>query len=170
MYFARWFYDLTFFAFIGVILLNGVVFGIIIDTFGDLRGQAKEKQDKMASCCFICNLDNGVLDKEAGGFDLHVKQDHSVRTDELHLCECCCECVFANARAFELSPCDRVVECRCGSMCSLLFICAERHRLNSPAWRPMWQRSLQRRIPRGFPCTRSVHLYGYAQIQGASTI
>lgn len=56
-----------------------VVFGIIIDTFGELRGQAKDKQEKMASCCFICNLDNSVLDKEAGGFDLHVKHDHNVR-------------------------------------------------------------------------------------------
>jgi hypothetical protein len=32
----------------------------------------------MKSSCFICNLDNDVLNKEAGGFDVHVKQDHNV--------------------------------------------------------------------------------------------
>ncbi len=56
-----------------------VVFGIIIDTFSDLRGQAKEKSDEMMSYCFICNIDRGELDKEAGGFEPHVKKDHNVR-------------------------------------------------------------------------------------------
>lgn len=37
-YFARFFYDLTFFLIIIIILLN-IVFGIIIDTFAELRDQ-----------------------------------------------------------------------------------------------------------------------------------
>jgi hypothetical protein len=55
-----------------------VIFGIIIDTFSDLRGQAKEKQDEMKSKCFICNISSEELDRDGGGFVPHIREDQNV--------------------------------------------------------------------------------------------
>jgi len=44
------FFDLSFFIFVNVISLN-IIFGIIIDTFGEMRAAADEKSTK-----FISNL------------------------------------------------------------------------------------------------------------------
>ena len=42
-FFDRLVFDLSFFSFVIIILLNGVVFGIIVDSFGELRDRLKEK-------------------------------------------------------------------------------------------------------------------------------
>jgi hypothetical protein len=56
-----------------------VVFGIIIDTFSDLRDQEKDKRAEMLSVCFICNLQREQFDREGNGFENHIKHDHNVR-------------------------------------------------------------------------------------------
>lgn len=43
-YWFRYFYDLSYFVFVIVCLLN-IVFGIIIDTFADLRDKRKELEE-----------------------------------------------------------------------------------------------------------------------------
>jgi hypothetical protein len=58
--------------------LAAVVFGIIIDTFGDLRGQAKDKQDDMNGVCFICGISRDEFDRNANGFEDHTEHDHNV--------------------------------------------------------------------------------------------
>ncbi len=126
-----------------------VVFGIIIDTFSTLREEAKNKLDEMGAFCFICNLDSGTLDKEAGGFENHVKCDHNVRLShpaEMHLltvlaaaAESCmlwaCPFFFY---APELTCCVRCLvwsrATRCGITCFSLFTCGGRPPRTSPAW------------------------------------
>lgn len=49
---SRIVFDIFFFVWISVILLN-VVFGIIIDTFSSMRERAQEIEDNMNSICFI---------------------------------------------------------------------------------------------------------------------
>jgi len=78
LYFSRLVYDLTFFAFVSVVLVNGVVFGIIIDTFGDLRGQTKDKAEDMAGKCFICGIGREEFDRNANGFENHFQNDHNL--------------------------------------------------------------------------------------------
>uniref|UniRef100_A0A914EEX3 Uncharacterized protein n=1 Tax=Acrobeloides nanus TaxID=290746 RepID=A0A914EEX3_9BILA len=51
-------YDLSFFVMLIVIVLN-LVFGVIIDTFGDLRTEKNEKEDVLKNNCFICGMERG---------------------------------------------------------------------------------------------------------------
>lgn len=70
-------FDVTFFAFINVIFIN-IIFGIIIDTFAELRDQKSEVAEDMKNICFVCGLDRYVFDKNADGFDNHIERDHQV--------------------------------------------------------------------------------------------
>lgn len=53
--FSRIVYSLSFFFVIIVILLN-IIFGIIIDTFGELREKQEVRNKEMNDKCFICTL------------------------------------------------------------------------------------------------------------------
>lgn len=54
-YIVRFFYDVTCFMIINIILLN-IIFGIIIDTFAELRKVKTQVEDNKANVCFICSL------------------------------------------------------------------------------------------------------------------
>ena len=64
LYASRVVFDIFFFIWISVILLN-VVFGIIIDTFGERRDERKEANAMINNQCFICGETRGNL--EASG-------------------------------------------------------------------------------------------------------
>jgi len=74
---GRIFYDITFFALVIICLLN-IVFGVIIDTFGELRDQKSDTETKMKGECFICSLDQSILQRKGKGFENHVKRDHNM--------------------------------------------------------------------------------------------
>ena len=52
-YYMRFFFDLTFFIFVNVTIMN-IIFGIIIDTFSELRNRKNSKEDDKFNKCFIC--------------------------------------------------------------------------------------------------------------------
>ena len=54
-------YQLSFWAIVITILLN-VIFGIIIDTFGELRADHLAKKHDMENTCFVCGVDRFTLD------------------------------------------------------------------------------------------------------------
>lgn len=54
-YYVRFFFDITFFLLVITILLN-VIFGIIIDTFAQLREKADNIKFDRQNICFICGL------------------------------------------------------------------------------------------------------------------
>ena len=70
--------DLLYFLVVLVVLLN-VIFGIIIDTFSELRQQKLEKlRDKMGFC-FICGIPAQTFEQhssEPGAFKRHIKEEH----------------------------------------------------------------------------------------------
>lgn len=68
-------FDLSFFIIITTIGLN-VVFGIIVDTFSELRDEKYQIQDAMESECFICSLKNYDFERFGNGFQHHVKKEH----------------------------------------------------------------------------------------------
>ena len=84
---ARIAYDVCFFVVIIVLLLN-IIFGIIIDTFGQLREESSEKKELMASFCFICGISKDVFDSRAsngalggvGGLNFtgHIENEHNM--------------------------------------------------------------------------------------------
>ena len=53
---ARFFYDLLFFVVVLILLLN-IIFGIIIDQFGQLRDQQVANDHARLNNCFVCNID-----------------------------------------------------------------------------------------------------------------
>ena len=55
-YLNRWLFQLSFFVVVVIVQLN-MIFGIIIDTFSELRGNTKAKLTNMQNNCFICGLD-----------------------------------------------------------------------------------------------------------------
>ena len=57
---------------------NAVVFGIIIDTFGTLRDEEKDKRQDMTSRCFICGISREEFDRHGNGFVAHIKADHNM--------------------------------------------------------------------------------------------
>ncbi|GAA6079681.1 inositol 1,4,5-trisphosphate receptor type 1, partial [Tachysurus ichikawai] len=50
---ARVIYDLLFFFLVIIIVLN-LIFGVIIDTFADLRSEKQRKEEVLKTTCFIC--------------------------------------------------------------------------------------------------------------------
>lgn len=54
-YYVRFFYDVSCFIVINIILMN-IVFGIIIDTFAELRNKNTTLEENKRSFCFICSL------------------------------------------------------------------------------------------------------------------
>jgi hypothetical protein len=70
-------YDSTFFFLVIIILLN-IIFGIIIDTFGELRAQNKAIEEDIHNKCFICGIERDTFERQAEGFENHIKKDHNV--------------------------------------------------------------------------------------------
>jgi len=54
-FWKRWTFDLIFFILIIIIFLE-VIFGLIIDTFGQLNAKRKKKAIKIENNCFICGI------------------------------------------------------------------------------------------------------------------
>lgn len=74
----RFFVDILFFVMVIIVLLN-VVFGIIIDTFAELREEKAEKEDDIQTKCFICSVDKSVFDKEGGRvYAEHIENEHNM--------------------------------------------------------------------------------------------
>ena len=55
LYAARVVYDLLYFFVIIIIVLN-LIFGVIIDTFADLRSEKTMKEEILKNSCFICGM------------------------------------------------------------------------------------------------------------------
>lgn len=78
--FLRIMYTTTFFVFINTILIN-IIFGVIIDTFGDLRRQNQDMEEEMEQKCFICGLERyrfEINSADGNGFDNHIQNDHNM--------------------------------------------------------------------------------------------
>jgi len=76
-FFGRIVYDLTFFIIVVVIFLN-IIFGIIIDTFAQLRDEKMSIEEDLQSTCFICHMERYTFDRNGNGFDHHIANDHNV--------------------------------------------------------------------------------------------
>ena len=55
LFVARVIYDLLFFFIVIIIILN-LIFGVIIDTFADLRSEKQQKEEILRNTCFICGM------------------------------------------------------------------------------------------------------------------
>ena len=68
-------HDSIFFLVVNIVLLN-VVFGIIIDTFGELRAAKAQRQHFDSNVCFICAISRADFERAGIRFELHTRQTH----------------------------------------------------------------------------------------------
>jgi inositol 1,4,5-triphosphate receptor type 1 len=74
---SRLIFDLSFFVIVTTIGLN-IVFGIIVDSFGELREERSNIEAEQKSKCFICDLPSYDFERRAEGFQNHVNCDHNM--------------------------------------------------------------------------------------------
>ncbi|CUI11444.1 inositol 1,4,5-trisphosphate/ryanodine receptor, putative, partial [Bodo saltans] len=76
-YLRRTLYDFLFWAIMIVIFLN-ILFGIIIDTFAELRDDKSKKEEDMRTKCLVCGIDSYTFDRYGTGFHEHIKKEHNM--------------------------------------------------------------------------------------------
>jgi hypothetical protein len=62
-------YDMLFYFIVIIIVLN-LIFGVIIDTFADLRSEKQTKEEVIKNSCFICGLE-----RKASSFLIKSRED-----------------------------------------------------------------------------------------------
>ncbi|XP_071082812.1 inositol 1,4,5-trisphosphate-gated calcium channel ITPR1-like isoform X3 [Haliotis cracherodii] len=77
LFVARIVYDLLFFFIVIIIVLN-LIFGVIIDTFADLRSEKQTKEEVIKNTCFICGLERGEFDNRSTSFEEHIRSEHNM--------------------------------------------------------------------------------------------
>ncbi|KAH9503750.1 Inositol 1,4,5-trisphosphate receptor type 1 [Bulinus truncatus] len=77
LFLARVVYDLLFFFIVIIIVLN-LIFGVIIDTFADLRSEKQTKDEILRNTCFICGLERAAFDNRSVTFEDHTKHEHNM--------------------------------------------------------------------------------------------
>ena len=66
------------FTFIMQIVIPGLVSGIIIDTFSEMRGNKQAVEEDVMNTCFICNIDREDFETSNILFSDHIKNDHNM--------------------------------------------------------------------------------------------
>ncbi|XP_077867819.1 inositol 1,4,5-trisphosphate-gated calcium channel ITPR2-like, partial [Saccoglossus kowalevskii] len=74
---TRTIYDVSFYILIVLIGFN-IIFGIIIDTFSELRDNKNRTENDMRTLCFICGRGNHEFDSLGNGFRKHVQFEHNL--------------------------------------------------------------------------------------------
>ena len=75
-YWTRLAFDLAFQVIIMMLFLN-VVFGIIIDAFGDLRDARSAIEEDMNNICLVCGFDRSTIDLRGETWQRHITKVHS---------------------------------------------------------------------------------------------
>ncbi|CAH1798712.1 unnamed protein product [Owenia fusiformis] len=70
-------FHLSFFIFITTIGLN-IIFGIIVDTFSELRDLKWKAESDMRDTCFICSRNSYDFEHHGKGFEHHVRHEHNL--------------------------------------------------------------------------------------------
>jgi len=76
-YWYRQVYDILFFIVVSIVLLN-IIFGIIIDTFGDLRDKRQFIETDLKTVCFICGRELFEFEYKGAGWNEHIQLEHNL--------------------------------------------------------------------------------------------
>lgn len=74
-FYARIYFDMTFYMLINIIFLN-IIFGIIVDTFSQMRDEYDQRKIDSFDNCFVCGLDRGDFGKGGKNFQTHIDKHH----------------------------------------------------------------------------------------------
>eukprot|EP00330_Aristerostoma_sp_ATCC50986_P007272 CAMPEP_0114578820 /NCGR_PEP_ID=MMETSP0125-20121206/3318_1 /TAXON_ID=485358 ORGANISM="Aristerostoma sp., Strain ATCC 50986" /NCGR_SAMPLE_ID=MMETSP0125 /ASSEMBLY_ACC=CAM_ASM_000245 /LENGTH=189 /DNA_ID=CAMNT_0001769189 /DNA_START=988 /DNA_END=1557 /DNA_ORIENTATION=- len=76
IFLLRLLFDLSFFILMIILLLN-LIFGMIIDAFGELRDKKTRDNDDQKNVCFICGIDRSEYERYAN-FEDHIQNEHYI--------------------------------------------------------------------------------------------
>lgn len=76
-YTLRIFIDITFFIIVIIILLN-IIFGIIVDTFAELRDARRDIEHDIENFCFICGQPKHEFELRGKGWNYHIQIEHCI--------------------------------------------------------------------------------------------
>ena len=76
-YMGRFFYDVTFFLLIVIIMID-MVFGIIIESFQELCNEDQKHENDKKSHCFICHVNRATVEKNRHNFNEHREKTHNL--------------------------------------------------------------------------------------------
>lgn len=76
-YWTRSLFDVLFFIVVIIILLN-IIFGIIIDTFAELRDKKKETDRQLNNICMMCGREKYEFEQHGNGWVKHISGEHDV--------------------------------------------------------------------------------------------
>ena len=68
-------FDMSFFIIMIILLLN-LIFGMIIDSFGELRDQKTSNDEDQKNVCFICGIERSEFERHTS-YEEHVRDDHN---------------------------------------------------------------------------------------------
>jgi len=74
-FYTRVMFDMCFFMLINIIFLN-IIFGIIVDTFSQMRDEFDQRKLDTTDNCFVCGLDRGDFGKGGKNFNTHIEKHH----------------------------------------------------------------------------------------------
>jgi inositol 1,4,5-triphosphate receptor type 1 len=77
VYIGRFFHDISYFILI-VILLLELVFGIIVETFRELRIEANHHEQDKKEVCFVCGIEIAELQHQKKSFVEHLDKTHNL--------------------------------------------------------------------------------------------
>ena len=75
-YWLRMVFDLLFYMLIIIILLN-IIFGIIIDTFAELRDGRSHILNDILTVCYVCGTERSIIEMKGTGWSYHFMCEHS---------------------------------------------------------------------------------------------
>ena len=77
IFILRFFYDITFYIFI-IMIMGNITVGLIVDTFGVLRDETYKNLNDINNVCFICQLNRDDCLLKNIDFDNHIKNEHNI--------------------------------------------------------------------------------------------
>jgi hypothetical protein len=73
-------FDTSFFIWVGVLLFN-IITGLMVDGFGSLREEDKERSDILENTCFVCGFNRtsyeDIPNFRGPNFDYHKSEEHN---------------------------------------------------------------------------------------------
>ena len=78
-YLARFFYEMVYFI-SQTVMLQGMIFGIIIEAFSELRNKEQKIEKDKNEICFICGIDKVSCEKNGQKFEDHITKVHNLWT------------------------------------------------------------------------------------------
>jgi len=73
LYYEKIIFEILYYIIINLILIN-IFFGVIVDSFNDMRDKTTKSTEDRENRCFICNLDR--FNSKKGDFEDHRKNEH----------------------------------------------------------------------------------------------